>query len=68
MKMLARFRCGAEAVATDSWRTERGCRSCGKSEEKMGHLIDCIGATKDVFKEDGKGVKEMRRILLARTE
>lgn len=39
---MSRFRCGAEARSTESWRGSAVCRMCNEKEESMDHLVECF--------------------------
>lgn len=71
MKLIARFRCGAETRSTEKWRPSDRCRICGGAKETIQHVVRCIGEEwyrwRHLCAEDGRGSDWMRRILGART-
>lgn len=43
IKVIARFRCGAETRSTEKWRSSDRCRMCGVARETFDHITNCIG-------------------------
>ena len=72
MKMIARFRCGAESRSTEGWRTSDRCRMCNAAKETLEHMMECIGDRwfnwRQICAEDGGGLHLMERILELRRE
>ena len=70
MKLIARFRCGAESRSTESWRVENSCRMCGMTTETAEHMMECIGERRYRWRvllaEDGGGVDWMKTIISIR--
>lgn len=77
-KTVSRFRCGAEARTTETWRGSAICRMCNVKEETMNHLVECYPVEgsrdeKELWCEDGRGKEWMlsfvaernRRMLIA---
>lgn len=66
IRLIARFRCGAEANATDRWREDAKCRMCKRQRETQSHVALCQGFRKDwreLFCETGKNIEEFRTIV-----
>ena len=67
MKIVARFRCGAETPGDSSWRTAT-CRICNSHPETAAHLEECGGQGdwSRLVAENGRGLEGMKAILLKR--
>lgn len=70
MKLVSRFRCGAETPGDQTWRGEMICRICFKEPETSAHLVYCggQGEWKSLTAESGNGAKGMREILSMRKQ
>ena len=72
IKLISRFRCGAEERGKQLWRhpADRMCRVCGTEEETVDHLITTCCPTeleiKKLLGDDGKGLDWMRGVIRAR--
>lgn len=65
MKLIARFRCGAESRGNHAWRKDMECRRCGSGPETLQHQADCLGMSKEeLLAEDGSGAPKMRLYIL----
>lgn len=70
MKIIARFRCGAETRSTEKWRSTDHCRMCGLAKETIQHVSHCIGEGwhrwRYLCADDGRGIVLMKKILETR--
>lgn len=68
---VSRFRWGAEARSTESWRGSAVCRMCNEKEESMDHLVECFPVEgsrngKDLWCKDSGGKEWMLNYVAER--
>jgi hypothetical protein len=72
LKIIARFRCGAETTGGASWKRDRICRVCQLDEESEDHVMACVPdengrCWKELTEESGQGIRWMKRVLRKRS-
>lgn len=72
LRMIARYRCGAEPLGLHSWRSDRKCRTCGKADETVEHLMKCVAdeksrTWKELLNADGRGGGYFKKVQNCRT-
>lgn len=73
LKIIARFRCGAETTGGASWkRRDRICRVCQLDEGAEDHVMACVPdengrCWKELTEESGQEIRWMKRVLRKRS-